>query len=170
MRAKTAHQSRRLRAARAPRPAGGSKYAAAARVPWLANPRLPELACGAISELILRFTVSIDPVGPLPSKGGKGFTGDSESTDRIMRLGREGNELRPSSSIRGDFFLWATRPGADGVSARCGKRGENMLLSELHKKFILSLQTVSENSLARYISCRGLRLCRMVAVRVEADS
>jgi hypothetical protein len=64
--------------------------------------------------------------------------------------------------------------GADLVQtefrARCGKRGENMLLSELHKKFILSLQTVSENSLARYISCRGLRLCRMVAVRVEADS
>ena len=74
----------------------------------------------------------------------------------------------------GGFFLWATQvpevSGADGVTARCGKRGENMLLSELHKKFILSLQTVSENSLARYISCRGLRLCRMVAVRVEADS
>ena len=45
-----------------------------------------------------------------------------------------------------------------------------MLLSELHKKFILSLQTVSENRLARCISCRGLRPCRMLAVRVEADS
>ena len=71
-------------------------------------------------------------------------------------------------------FLWATRSrSADLVhtdSARCGKRGGNMLLSELHKKFILSLQTVSENSLPRYISCRGLRPCRMVAVRVEADS
>lgn len=75
----------------------------------------------------------------------------------------------------GFFFVGDQVPGgADLVQtefrARCGKRGENMLLSELHKKFILSLQTVSENSLARYISCRGLRLCRMVAVRVEADS